>query len=118
MCMDLWTKEGEVKGYEMVYYRVTRYRTRKLDMSLLYTKMDSKKAKFGEVKAKVGKGWLRQRLAKLRQRLAKLGAALSNGKIRRKMWVHCPQTLNYWQKPELSWCVCDNVLESSIVTQA
>ena len=51
--MCVWivcVKEGEVEGYEMVYYRVTRYRTRKRDLSLFYTKIHRE----GEVKAKVG----------------------------------------------------------------
>jgi hypothetical protein len=49
--------EGEVEGYEMVYYCVTRYRTRKRDLSLFYTKIHMEgevKVKSGEVKVKSG----------------------------------------------------------------
>ena len=56
--MDLYTAESGVKGYEMVYYHVTRYTTRKRDMSLLYTnwilkgEVRQRLAKAGKVKAK------------------------------------------------------------------
>ena len=49
MCVDLCAREKEVKRYEMVYFHIIRYRTRKRDMFLLHIKLYSKRWSVGEV---------------------------------------------------------------------
>jgi hypothetical protein len=63
----------------MVYYRVTRYRTRKRDLSLFYTKLKLWKAKSG----KAGQSGAKQ--GKAGQSRAKQGkAGQGNGKAKAK----------------------------------